>query len=80
MVKAKSAYSIPTKVGKLDTHIFVVWVDNESGVLARVGVHVCVCEGVCVCLCVFACACACVGVGVGGGANARKDVSLMYCG
>ena len=36
MVKAKSAYSIPTKIGKLDTHIFVVWVDNESGVLARV--------------------------------------------
>ena len=36
MVKPKSAYSIPTKTGKLDTHIFVVWVDNESGVLARV--------------------------------------------
>ena len=36
MVKPKSAYSIPTKVGKLDTHIFVVWVDNEAGVLARV--------------------------------------------
>jgi acetolactate synthase-1/3 small subunit len=36
MVKAKSAYSIPTKTGKLDTHIFVVWVDNEAGVLARV--------------------------------------------
>ena len=36
MVKAKSAYSIPTKKGKLDTHIFVVWVDNEAGVLARV--------------------------------------------
>ena len=36
MVKPKSAYSIPTKKGKLDTHIFVVWVDNESGVLARV--------------------------------------------
>ena len=36
MAKAKSAYSIPTKIGKLDTHIFVVWVDNESGVLARV--------------------------------------------
>ena len=36
MVKAKSAYSVPTKIGKLDTHIFVVWVDNESGVLARV--------------------------------------------
>ena len=36
MAKSKSAYSIPTKVGKLDTHIFVVWVDNEAGVLARV--------------------------------------------
>ena len=36
MVKSKSAYSIPTKKGKLDTHIFIVWVDNEPGVLARV--------------------------------------------
>jgi acetolactate synthase-1/3 small subunit len=36
MVKSKSAYSVPTKIGKLDTHIFVVWVDNEAGVLARV--------------------------------------------
>ena len=36
MTKPKSAYSIPTKKGKLDTHIFVVWVDNEAGVLARV--------------------------------------------
>ncbi len=36
MAKAKSAYSTPTKQGKLDTHIIVVWVDNESGVLARV--------------------------------------------
>ena len=36
MVKSKSAYSEPTKVGKLDHHIIVVWVDNESGVLARV--------------------------------------------
>ena len=36
MAKPKSAYSIPTKKGKLDTHIFVVWVDNEAGVLARV--------------------------------------------
>jgi len=36
MAKAKSAYSIPTKDGKLDTHIIVVWVDNEAGVLARV--------------------------------------------
>ena len=36
MSSPKSAYSIPTKKEKLDTHIFVVWVDNESGVLARV--------------------------------------------
>ena len=36
MAKAKSAYSIPTKDGKPDTHIIVVWVDNEAGVLARV--------------------------------------------
>ena len=36
MVKSKSAYSIPVKQGKLDTHIIVVWVDNEAGVLARV--------------------------------------------
>ena len=36
MTKSKSAYSTPTKTGKLDTHIFVVWVDNEAGVLARV--------------------------------------------
>ena len=36
MVKSKSAYSTPTKQGKLDTHIIVVWVDNEAGVLARV--------------------------------------------
>ena len=36
MVKSRSAYSTPSKVGKLDTHIFVVWVDNEAGVLARV--------------------------------------------
>jgi len=36
MAKSKSAYSVPTKAGKLDTHIFVVWVDNEAGVLARV--------------------------------------------
>tara|TARA_E500000178_G_C16809518_1_gene656285 strand:+ start:318 stop:866 length:549 start_codon:yes stop_codon:yes gene_type:complete len=36
MTKPRSAYSIPTKKGKLDTHIFVVWVDNEAGVLARV--------------------------------------------
>tara|TARA_Y100000590_G_scaffold361796_1_gene418632 strand:+ start:313 stop:861 length:549 start_codon:yes stop_codon:yes gene_type:complete len=36
MAKPKSAYSIPGKQGKLDTHIIVVWVDNEAGVLARV--------------------------------------------
>ena len=36
MVKSKSAYSVPGKQGKLDTHIIVVWVDNEAGVLARV--------------------------------------------
>ena len=36
MVKSRSAYSTPSKVGKLDTHIFVIWVDNEAGVLARV--------------------------------------------
>ena len=36
MAKAKSAYSTPGKQGKLDTHIIVVWVDNEAGVLARV--------------------------------------------
>ena len=36
MAKSKSAYSTPSKIGKLDTHIFVVWVDNEAGVLARV--------------------------------------------
>jgi acetolactate synthase-1/3 small subunit len=36
MANPKSAYSTPTKKGKLDTHILVVWVDNEAGVLARV--------------------------------------------
>ena len=36
MEKSKSAYSVPGKQGKLDTHIIVVWVDNEAGVLARV--------------------------------------------
>ena len=36
MTKSKSAYSIPVKQGKPDTHIIVVWVDNEAGVLARV--------------------------------------------
>ncbi len=35
-IKTKSAYSIPSKQGKFDTHIIVVWVDNETGVLARV--------------------------------------------
>jgi len=36
MTKSKSAYSTPGKQGKLDTHIIVVWVDDEAGVLARV--------------------------------------------
>ena len=36
MVNPKSAYSVSTKKEKRDTHIIVVWVDNESGVLARV--------------------------------------------
>ena len=36
MTKSKSAYSEPTKPGKSDHHIIVVWVDNETGVLARV--------------------------------------------
>ena len=36
MSKSKSAYSEPTKLGKSDHHIIVVWVDNETGVLARV--------------------------------------------
>ena len=36
MPKSKSAYSIPTKKQKTDTYIFVVWVDNEAGVLARI--------------------------------------------
>ena len=36
MANSKSAYSTPGKVGKFDTHIIVVWVDNEAGVLARV--------------------------------------------
>jgi len=36
MAKSKSAYSIPTKLGKLETHIIVVWVDNEASVLSRV--------------------------------------------
>ena len=36
MSKSKSAYSVPSKKEKSDTYIFVVWVDNEAGVLARV--------------------------------------------
>ena len=32
----KSAYSTPGKLGKLERHIIVVWVDNEAGVLARI--------------------------------------------
>ena len=32
----KSAYSFSTKKEKIESHIIVVWVDNESGVLARV--------------------------------------------
>ena len=36
MAKSKSAYSEPGKLGKLEHHIIVVWVDNEAGVLARV--------------------------------------------
>ena len=32
----KSAYSFATKKEKIQNHIIVVWVDNESGVLARV--------------------------------------------
>ena len=32
----KSAYSFATKREKIEQHIIVVWVDNESGVLARV--------------------------------------------
>ena len=36
MAKSKSAYSLPTKLSKLETHIIVVWVDNEASVLSRV--------------------------------------------
>ena len=36
MANPKSAYSVSTKKEKSDTYIFVVWVDNEAGVLARV--------------------------------------------
>jgi len=32
----KSAYSFATKKERVEQHIIVVWVDNESGVLARV--------------------------------------------
>ena len=36
MTNSKSAYSFAGKKEKTDTHIIVVWVDNEAGVLARV--------------------------------------------
>ena len=36
MANSRSAYSVAGKKEKLDTHIIVVWVDNEAGVLARV--------------------------------------------
>ena len=36
MATSKSAYSIPGKIGKIERHIIVVWVDNEAGVLARI--------------------------------------------
>ncbi len=36
MANPKSAYSVSGKKEKSDTHIIVVWVDNEAGVLARV--------------------------------------------
>jgi acetolactate synthase-1/3 small subunit len=36
MKKSKSAYSEPSKFGRKEHHIIVVWVDNEAGVLARV--------------------------------------------
>ena len=36
MANSKSAYSVAGKKQKLGTHIIVVWVDNEAGVLARV--------------------------------------------
>jgi len=36
MAISKSAYSTPSKLGKIDTHIIVVWVDNEASVLSRV--------------------------------------------
>ena len=36
MANTKSAYSFAGKKQKFGTHIIVVWVDNEAGVLARV--------------------------------------------
>ena len=33
MAKSKSAYSVAGKKEKLDTHIIVVWVDNEACLL-----------------------------------------------
>ena len=36
MSKARSAYSISNIKEKFDTHIIVIWVDNEAGVLARI--------------------------------------------
>ena len=36
MANSKSAYSVPGKIGKIERHIIVVWVDNEAGVLARI--------------------------------------------
>ena len=36
MANSKSAYSFASKKQKSNTHIIVVWVDNEAGVLARV--------------------------------------------
>ena len=36
MLKSKSAYSTAIKLGKLENHIIVVWVDNEASVLSRV--------------------------------------------
>ena len=36
MSKVRSAYSISNKKEKFSTHIIVVWVDNEAGVLARI--------------------------------------------
>ena len=36
MVISRSAYSVAGKIGKIEGHTIVVWVDNEAGVLARV--------------------------------------------